>query len=251
MNMPTEEQRKAQLRFDMVIFIVVALAVLAVTVDIFVKANDFSLKGVVLLLFLVIFAWISFRVEIHRLAERKGWATLAKLTFDSKEEKQRAETILREERLKNPIDSKTVILIESVTDLEQLEEILFNYVDTECDNLSENLPLLWKLSENRYAITFPCGIKRQYFYELIDTIWTLNSNSVKAWCKPSLFKKNEGEWLYLHTNDKDLWNATSDQGTSWEISPEDAILHNPRNTYDYHEYPEIDWDSAQQLGMYY
>ena len=49
--MPTEEQRKAQLRFDMVIFIVVALAILAVTVDIFVKANGFSLKGVVLLLF--------------------------------------------------------------------------------------------------------------------------------------------------------------------------------------------------------
>ena len=251
MNTPTEVQRKAQLRFDMVIFIIVAIAMLAAAVNFFVKANGFSLKGSVLLLFIVVFAGISFRSEIHRLAQKKGWSTLSTLTFDPKEEKMRVETLLREERLKNPIDSDTVILLESVPDLEQLEGILFNYVDTECDNLSENLPLLWKLSENRYAITFPCGIKRQKFYELIDTIWSLYSHSVKAWCKPALFKKNEGEWLYLHINEKDLWDATSDQGTSWEISPEDAMLHNPRNTYNYHEYPEIDWDSAKKLGLYY
>lgn len=251
MNMSIEEQQKEQLRFDMVIFIIVALAMLAATVNFFVKANGFSLKGTILLLFIVVFAWISFRSEIRKWATRKGWTYLATLSFSSKEEKKHIEALLREKRLKNPIDSNTVVLIESVQDLEQLEEILFNYVDTECDNLSENLPLLWKLSENRYAITFPCGIKRQKFYELIDTIWSLYSRSVKAWCKPSLFKKNEGEWLYLHINDKDLWDATSDQGTSWEISPEDAMLHNPRNTYNYHEYPEIDWDSAKQLGLYY
>ena len=251
MNMSIEEQQKEQLRFDMVIFIIVAIAMLAATVNFFVKANGFSLKGTVMLLFIVVFAWISFRSEIRKWATRKGWTYLATLSFSSKEEKKHIEALLREKRLKNPIDSNTVVLIESVQDLEQLEEILFNYVDTECDKLSENLPLLWKISENRYAITFPCGIKRQKFYELIDTIWSLYTHSVKAWCKPSLFKKNEGEWLYLHINDKDLWDATSDQGVSWEIDPEDAMLHNPRNTYNYHEYPEIDWDSAKQLGLYY
>ena len=45
--------------------------------------------------------------------------------------------------------------------------------------------------------------------------------------------------------------AYSDDGTLWDIDATDAILRNPRSANGFCKYPTIDWDSAEQLGVYY
>ena len=100
-------------------------------------------------------ACYSFQSEIYKYAKGKGWDPVAKMTYDKKTEKLREDALIREERLKNPIDTDTLILVERATELDKLEMILFDYVEVECDKLCENLPLLWKVGEYRYAITFP------------------------------------------------------------------------------------------------
>ena len=45
--------------------------------------------------------------------------------------------------------------------------------------------------------------------------------------------------------------AYSDDGTLWDIDASDATLRNPRSVNGFYEYPTIDWDSAEQIGVYY
>ena len=179
------------------------------------------------------------------------------MTYDKKTEKPREEALIREERLKNPIDTDTLILVERATEIEDLEMILFDYVEVECDKLCEDLPLLWKVGEYRYAITFPCGISRMHLYALTDNLITfLAPESIHAWCRPKLFKKNMDGWLYLRNGSDDLLKAFSADGTVWDINEDDAMLFDAcpeplHSTSGYKEYPNIGWDSAEQLGLYY
>ena len=253
---PFEAQEKEQRRFDYLIFAVLAAVFLFAIGYSIIKSHNYGL-AVLYVLLLGWFAWYSFQSEIHKLAKEKGWDSVTKMTYDTKTEKLREEALIREERLKNPIDTDTLILVERATELEDLEMILFDYVEVECDKLCENLPLLWKVGEYRYAITFPCGISRMHLYALTDNLITfLAPESIHAWCRPKLFKKNMDGWLYLRNGNDDLLKAFSADGTVWSINEDDAMLFDvslqtPYSTSGYKEYPNIGWDSAEQLGLYY
>ena len=57
-------------------------------------------------------------------------------------------------------------------------------------------------------------------------------------------------------NIDDLLKAFSADGTVWSINEDDAMLFDarpqaPYSTSGYKEYPDIEWDSAEQLGLYY
>lgn len=248
---PFEAQEKAQRRLDY--FFYAILAVTVVVAVFFSLFKDHSIgRAVFFFLFLIWWTYFAFKSDLHWLAKKKGWEAVAKLTYDEKTEKRREDAVLREERLEVPIDTETLILIERATDFELLEMILFDYVELQCKNLCENLPLLWKSGENRYAVTFPCGVSRQHLYGLADDLVSfLPSDTIHAWCRPELFKKNQGEWLYLCNGSDDLLHAFSDNGTAWDIDYDDAVLRNPHPDSGYKEYPTIDWDAVERLGLYY
>ena len=248
---PFEMQEKGARSLDLAFYAVLSIAVLvAMGYSVF-KDSHYS-RAVFFALFLIWWTGYCFKSEIHRIAKKKGWETVAKLTYDKKTEKWREEAVLREERLKSPIDNDTLILIERATDFDLLEMILFDYVELQCKSLCENLPLLWKVGENRYAITFPCGVSRQHLYGLADDLVSfLPPETIHAWCRPELFKKNQGEWLYLCNGIDDFVHAFSDDGTAWDIDYDDAVLRNSHSANGYKEYPSIDWDAVERLGLYY
>ena len=160
--------------------------------------------------------------------------------------------MLRDERLENPIDTDTLVLVENVIDPEELEIILFDYVELQCKSLCENLPLLWKIGENRYAITFPCGVSRQHLYGLADDLMSfLPPETIHVWCRLELFKKKQGEWLYLCNGKDDFLHAFSNDGTAWNIDYDDAVLRNPHSANGFKEYPTINWDAAERFGLYF
>lgn len=256
MEQSLEAQEKEQFRVNCLAFAVLAALFLFAIAYSIIKSHNYGM-AVLLVLLLVGCTFYSFQSEIHKFAKEKGWDLVAKMTYDPKTEKPREEAMLREERLKNPIDTDTLILVERATELEELEIILFDYVEVECDKLCENLPLLWKVGEYRYAITFPCGISRMRLYALTDNLVTfLAPESIHAWCRPKLFKKNMDGWLYLRNGNDDLLKAFSADGTVWDINEDDAMLFDARlqaqySTSSYKEYPNIEWDSAERLGLYY
>ncbi len=251
-----EAQEKEQRRFNHLVFAVLAAFFLFAIGYSIIKSHNYGM-AVIGILLLGWFACYSFQSEIYKLAKEKGWDSVAKMTYDPKTEKPREEALLREERLKNPIDTDTLILVERATELDELEMILFDYVEVECDKLYEDLPLLWKVGEYRYAITFPCGVSRMHLYALADNLITfLAPESIHAWCRPKLFKKNMDGWLYLRNGNDDLLKAFSADGTVWSINEDDAMLFDarpqaPYSTSGYKEYPDIEWGSAEQLGLYY
>ena len=251
-----EAQEKEQRRFNHLVFAVLAGFFLFAIGYSIIKSHNYGM-AVIGILLLGWFARYSFQSEIYKLAKEKGWDSVAKMTYDPKTEKLREEALLREERLKNPIDTDTLILVERATELDELEMILFDYVEVECDKRYEDLPLLWKVGEYRYAITFPCGVSRMHLYALADNLITfLTPGSIHAWCRPKLFKKNMDGWLYLHNGNDDLLKAFSADGTVWDIDEDDAMLLDTRHqaqysTTGYKEYPDIEWGSAERLGLYY
>ena len=248
---PFEMQEREQRYVDYVFYAVIAIAVfVAIGYSIF-KDHYFG-RVVFFVLFLIWCTYYCFKPEIHRLASKKGLDAVAKMTYDEKAEKRHEEALLRNERINNPIDTDTLVLVEEVHDLEELEVILFDYVEVECQKLSENLPLLWKVGECRYAITFPCGVYRQHLYNLTDNfVCFLLPETIHAWCRPGLFKKKGDGWLYLRNGSDDLLHALSDDGTAWDIDHDDAMLRNPHAANNYKEFPNIDWDAAKRLGLYY
>ena len=248
---PFEMQEKGVRRIDYAFYAALAIAVFAAIAYSIFKNKNYG-ECIFLALFLVWWTYFCFKPEIYRFAKKKGWNAVAKLTYDEKAEKRHEEAVLREERLKSPIDNDTLILIERATDLELLEMILFDYVELQCKSLCENLPLLWKVGENRYAITFPCGVSRQHLYGLADDLVSfLPSETIHVWCRPELFKKKQGERLYLCNGKDDFLHAFSDDGTTWDIDYDDAILRNPHSANGYKEYPTIDWDAADRIGLYF
>ncbi len=251
MKQPFEVQEKAQRRLDYFFYAIIAAAVVvAMSFSLF-KNHNIG-RAVLFFLFLIWWTYFALKSDLHRIAKMKGWETVAKMTYDPKAEKPREEATLREERLKTPIDTETLIVMENVTNLEDLEAILFDYVEVECNTLCDDLPQLWKVGEYRYAVTFPCGISRKPLYELMDNlICFLDSATVYGWCRPDLFKKKGDGWLFLRNGDEDMLVAYSDDGTLWDIDATDAILRNPRSANGFCEYPTIDWDPAEQLGVYY
>lgn len=251
MKQPFEAQEKAQRRLDYFFYAIIAAAVVvAMSFSLF-KNHNIG-RAVLFFLFLIWWTYFALKSDLHRIAKMKGWETVAKMTYDPKVEKPREEASLREERLKTPIDTETLIVMENITNLEQLETILFDYVEVECDTLCDDLPLLWKVGENRYSVTFPCGISRKHLYELMDNLICFpDSATVYGWCRSDLFKKKGDGWLFLRNGGEDMLVAYSDDGTLWEIDATDAVLRNPHYANGFKEYPTIDWNTAKQLGVYY
>ncbi len=250
MEQSFEVQEREQRHFDYCFYAALAIAVLVAMAYSVFKNKNYGL-ALFFALFLIWWAVFCFKAEIHRFAKKKGWNAIAKMTYDEKTEKRREEAVLRDERLENPVDTDTLVLVENVTDCELLEIILFDYVELQCKSLCENLPFLWKVGESRYAITFPCGISRQHLYGLADDLASyLSPETIHAWCRPELFKKKQGEWLYLCNGNDDFLHAFSDDGTAWDIDYDDAILRNPHSAYGFKEYPTINWDAAERLGLY-
>jgi len=154
---------------------------------------------------------------------------------------------IQEERFRNPIDTTTIILLDNVTDYEQLETVVLDSM-TGYEGTLENVPLLWKRGEGRYAITFPCGVSRQVLCYLADDIWCFCSCTVQAWCQPELFKKHIGEWLYLCFGAEDLLVAITEDETQWNINPEDAMLYRSKRHDKYFQpRPEIDWTRMEKM----
>lgn len=251
MEQPFEKQEKAQRRLDYFFYAIIAVAVVVAMFFSLFKSHNIG-RAVLFFLFLIWWTYFALKSDLHRIAKKKGWETVAKMTYDPKAEKPREEASLREERLKHPIDTETLIVMENVTNLEELETILFDYVEVECKTLCSDLPLLWKVGEYRYAVTFPCGISRKPFYELMDNlICFFDSATVYGWCRPDLFKRNGDGWLFLRIGGEDMLVAYSDDGTLWDIDATDAILRNPHSANGFKEFPTIDWNTAKQLGLYY
>ena len=114
---PFEMQEKGVRRIDYAFYAALAVAVLvAIAYSIF-KNKNYG-ECIFFALFLVWWTFFCFKPEIYRFAMKKGWNAVAKLTYDEKTEKRREEAVLREERMKTPIDNDTLILIERATDLE-------------------------------------------------------------------------------------------------------------------------------------
>ena len=132
---------------------------------------------------------------------------------------------LREEHLRHPIDTDTLILLDNVTNYDQLEKCILDNMDDNDEESLENLPLLKKRGEGSYAITFPFGVTRQALCQLVDDIWCFCSCTVQAWCRPKLFKKHTGEWLYLCYGKEDILIALDENETQWNINPDDSMLY--------------------------
>lgn len=169
------------------------------------------------------------------------------------EERMRKQELLKElaaiqeERFCNPVNTTTVILLDNVCDYEQLEKVILDNM-IEDEGTLENLPLLWKRGEERYAITFPCGVSRQVLCGLADDIGCFCSCTVQAWCQPELFKKHIGEWLYLCFGEEELLVAITEDETQWNINPEDAMLYcSKRHDRFFQPRPEIDWSRLERM----
>lgn len=169
------------------------------------------------------------------------------------EERMRKQELLKElaaiqeERFCNPVNTTTVILLDNVSDYEQLEKVILDNM-VEDEGTLENLPLLWKRGEERYAITFPCGVSRQVLCGLADDIGCFCSCTVQAWCQPELFKKHIGEWLYLCFGEEELLVAITEDETQWNINPEDAMLYrSKRHDRFFQPRPEIDWSRLERM----
>ena len=164
-----------------------------------------------------------------------------------KKEQLRQLAAIQEERFRNPIDTTTLILLDNVTDYEHLETLILDNM-AEDEGTLENLPLLWKRGEGSYAITFPCGVSRQVLCDLVDDIGCFCSCTVQVWCKPELFKKHIGEWLYLCYGAEDLLVAITEDETQWNINPEDAMLYrSERHDRFFQPHPEIDWTRLEKM----
>lgn len=156
---------------------------------------------------------------------------------------------IQEERFRNPVDTTTLILLDNVTDYDQLEKLILDSMDG-YEGTLENVPLLWKRGEERYAITFPCGVSRQVLCELADDIGCFCYCTVQAWCQPELFKKHIGESLYLCFGPEDLLVAITEDETQWNINPEDAMLYrSERHDRFFQPRPEIDWTRLEKMML--
>lgn len=146
-----------------------------------------------------------------------------------------------------PVDTTTILLLENVSDFEALKQCIYDRVEiTETEKI-DNLPFLWRYG-GCYVVTFPYSVSRQYLCELADDIWVFCSCTVQAWCKPELFKKHTGNWLYLCFGQEDLLVAVAEDNSQWDINPDDAMLHKT-NRYDrsFRSYPTLNHSLMERI----
>lgn len=145
---------------------------------------------------------------------------------------------IQEDQFLYHFDTTTLILLDKVKNFEELGKGILSNIDDK--DSWENQPLLKKLCEGRYAITFPYGVTRQNLYLLLDTIMCFCECTVQAWCRPELFKKHAGEWLYLCIGADDEIVAVDENGIQWDINYDDAILHrSKKHDRSYEPRPEL------------
>ncbi len=103
---PLEAQEKGQFRVNYIVFAVLAAFFLFAIAYSIIKSHSYWI-AVIDVMLLGWCACYSFQSEIHKYAKEKGWSSVAKMTYDPKTEKPCEEALLREERLKNPIDARS------------------------------------------------------------------------------------------------------------------------------------------------
>ena len=140
-----------------------------------------------------------------------------------------------------------VAIIPIINNFETLKQCICDRVEIKEEEKIDNLPFLWRYG-GCYVVTFPYGVSRQYLCELADDIWVFCSCTVQAWCKPELFKKHTGNWLYLCFGQEDLLVAVAEDNSQWDINPDDAMLHKI-NRYDrsFKPYPTLDYSLMERI----
>ena len=144
-------------------------------------------------------------------------------------------------------DTPAVILLENLSDFEELENHIFDILYDVDEQNGKNFPLLRKQGDNHYVITFPFGVSRLFLYELADGISVFCTCTLHLWAKSELFKKHCGEWIYLCIGAEDLLVAVTEDGTQWEISPDDAMLHHSKkHERSYRAFPDLEWGGLER-----
>ena len=144
-------------------------------------------------------------------------------------------------------DTPAVILLENLSDFEELENHILDILSDINEQKGKNFPLLCKQGDNRYVITFPFGVSRLFLYEFADDISVFFTCTLHLWAKPELFKKHCGEWIYLCIGSEDLLVAVTEDGTQWEISPDEAILHrSEKHDRSYRAFPDLEWSTFER-----
>lgn len=190
----------------------------------------------ILLLVAVSLSSLYFALFFDRIMQKRKLRELAR-----KRERLAQLVCERDDRIQNPIDTSTLILLDNLTDYDTLENCILDNLNDNDEESLENLPLLWKRGEGSYAITFPCGVTRQALCQLVDDIWCFCSCNVQAWSVPELFKKHTGEWIYLCHGQDDFLIALDEDETQWNINPEDSMLYrSQRHDCFYKARPEIE-----------
>ena len=143
-------------------------------------------------------------------------------------------------------DTPAVILLENLSDFEELENHIFDILYDVDEQNGKKFPLLRKQGDNHYVITFPFGVSRLFLYELADGICFFCTCTLHLWAKSELFKKHCGEWIYLCIGAEDLLVAVTEDGTQWEISPDDAMLHHSKkHERSYRAFPDLEWGTLE------
>ena len=168
------------------------------------------------------------------------------IRMQSRQKTERLATLCVEQQRKID-DTPAVILLENLSDFEELENHILDILSDINEQKGKNFPLLCKQGDNRYVITFPFGVSRLFLYEFADDISVFFTCTLHLWAKSELFKKHCGEWIYLCIGAEDLLVAVTEDGAQWEINPDDAMLHHSKkHDRSYRAFPDLEWSTFER-----
>lgn len=243
-----EDIRKEKHRFEIPIAVGMSILFLWCFIGYLVK-SDFVMAVLAIVMWMC-FLWIVFKNDLHELALCKGWKRLAKWSYDADYEKRKEEYSVREFFLKHPADTSTIVIIDNVVDFEELEATLFLYTDEYCKMRTNDLALLWKITDTQYAVTFPCGVLGSNLLNFVCEL--AGVFKIQGWCQAQLLSPSNGRWAFLSATSEEECHITSDAGEQWSFSLEEDKM---KTTSAYGEYvpkPTIDLsEKAQRLNLYY
>ena len=168
------------------------------------------------------------------------------IRMQNRQKTERLATLCVEQQRKID-DTPAVILLENLSDFEELENHILDILSDINEQKGKNFPLLCKQGDNRYVITFPFGVSRLFLYEFADDISVFFTCTLHLWAKSELFKKHCGEWIYLCIGAEDLLVAVTEDGAQWEINPDDAMLHHSKkHDRSYRAFPDLEWSTFER-----